>query len=216
MIVGYFGDGDPAAPTDHAFLYDNGSHTEFKLPGATNTFLRGVSSGGRYLTGSWEDGTSSSTFAFDRQTNRRTDINGSIVQGVSAQGWVVGSLFKVTSHAFTFNLNTQATTEVVATDAGNRPRFRGINDGGLITGFDSGSGKASVGGPGNWTVFDAPTGMASIIGYGLNSQGDLVGFTADSVGLLHGLYAVPVPEPAQWLLVAPGIAALPSRRRLSR
>lgn len=216
LIVGYYGDGDPTAPTNHAFLYDNGSYTEFKLPGATNTFLRGVSSDGRYLTGSWDDGTSSSTFAFDRHTNRRIDINGSVVQGVSVQGLVVGSLFNVTSRAFTFNLNTQATTEVIATDAGNRPRFRGINDGGLITGFDSGSGKAFVGGPGNWTVFDAPAGMASIIGYGLNNQGDLVGFTFDSAGLRHGFYAVPVPEPAQWLLVALGIAALPLLKRLSR
>lgn len=216
LIVGYYGDGDPMAPTDHAFLYENGSYTEFRLPGATNTFLRGVSSDGRFLTGSWDDGTSGRIFAFDRQTNRRTDIKGSIVQGVSVQGLVVGSLLNVTSHAFTFNLNTQATTEVIATDAGNRPRFRGINDGGLITGFDSGSGKAFVGEPGHWTVFDAPGGMASIVGYGLNNQGDLVGFTIDSAGLVHGFYAVPVPEPAQWWLVALGMAALPLLRRLSR
>ena len=107
-------------------------------------------------------------------------------------------------------------TVVTSTDAGTRPRFRDSNDGGLITGFDSGSGKAFVGEPGHWTVFDAPAGMASIVGYGLNNQGDLVGFTIDSAGLVHGFYAVPVPEPAQWWLVALGMAALPLLRRLSR
>ena len=215
LCVGYYGDGDPTAPTQHSFRYENGSYTEFNLPGASNTFLRGVSSDGRYLTGRWDDGTSGSAFAFDRQTNSRTDFNRSITQGVSVQGLVVGSVTGTPTRAFVFNLNTQVMTDVFSTDAGNRPRFRDINDAGLITGFDSGSGKAFVGGPGNWTVFDAPTGMDSIAGYGLNNQGDLVGWTTDANGLLHGFYAVAVPEPSQWLLLALGLAALPMRLRRS-
>ena len=107
LIVGYYGDGDPAV---HAFLYENGVYTEFSVAGADGTLLRHVSSNGRYLTGTWNYATHTHGFAFDRQTQNRTDFNQSsstIAQGALTRGMVVGSLNNFPTRAFVYNLNNQ-------------------------------------------------------------------------------------------------------------
>ena len=221
LIVGYYFD-DPNAGASRGFLFENGVYTDFTLAGASDVILRRVSSDGRYLAGTFTDLSGFHGFVFDRQTQARTVIDSAgasaiVVQGVSVQGQVVGSTLGRGRHAFVYDLNTHTETPYLGTDAGASPRFRDINDNGLITGFDGPSGLAFVGRAGDWTFLDLPAGQASMLGYGLNNAGTVVGWTSDADGLASGFLAqpAPVPEPAPALLLAFGLAAaaLVSRRK---
>lgn len=219
VIVGTYFTDDPNAPTFQSFLYENGVYSDFSLPGTTDLILRRISANGRFMTGSYVDGSNLTRgFVYDRQSGTATVILQAanafaIVQGVTSQGLAVGSVAGPNTFAFSFDVISGVLTPYADADLGARPRFRDINDSGLITGF-SGT-QAFVGTPGNWTFFDPPPGMGSAWGYGLNNQGDLIGNYSGANGEVQAFVSTPVPEPAAWALLAGGLALLAWRRRPS-
>lgn len=221
-VVGYYGAGDPNAPTQHGFLYQNGSYTTFDVAGTAHTQLRHISSNGRYLTGlTFDDAGASGAsggfggFAHDRlMGNLKVYSNApfaTIAQGANAQGLVTGSISGRAGNGWVHDLNTDTLTLYPSIDGHLRPRFRDINDSGLITGFVLAAG-AMVGTPGDWFYFGLPLGATFISGYGLNNAGDLVGFWLEADGTSHGWMSRPVPEPSTWALLALGVVALAGRR----
>lgn len=216
-VVGFYGTGDPNAPTDHGFLYKNGSYTTFDIAGRAGTAVRHISSNGRYLTGlSFDDTGSFDGFAYDRLSSGlkvySNPPRGTIAQGANSQGLVTGSI-SGNPGGWVHDLNTDTLTLYPSIDGHLRPRFRDINDSGLITGFVAVDGIAMVGAPGDWFYFDLTPGATLMSGYGLNDAGDLVGWWTEADGTTHGWMSRPVPEPSTWALMALGVIGLAARRR---
>jgi hypothetical protein len=227
VVVSY--SGDPLAPSTTSFIGTVGSFTPFSVPGAVDTAIRRISSDGRYLTGTWTDSNGGvNGFAYDRKSSTLTtfaDLQSAetIVQGASVQGVVVGSYKHLgqnntlTKTAFVYDLVGQTWTEYADVNGLGKPRFRDINDAGLIAGFTA-SGLAFVGSPGDWTVLaPAPAGFSQYA-MGLNNAGVLLGNTIDdATGLdVQGWISTPVPEAASWAMFALGLALMAwrARRRL--
>lgn len=215
VIVGQYTLGDPSISAPRSFILDNGVYSDFDLPGSTDVNLRRISANGRYLSGTVSQAGALVGFVYDRQTAQLARIGplglGVLVQGISSQGLAVGSTLGSNSFSFSFDLGTQTLTPYAGTDLGARPRFRDINDSGLITGWSGVS--AFVGRAGDWTFFDPAPGMDVALAYGLNNRGDMVGFYVDPDGFTHSFLSSPVPEPAAWALLAGGLALLAWRRR---
>ena len=224
-VVGAYRTGDPAAPIHHSFIYRNGAFESFDLAGSSDTLIRHISADGRYLTGVMVAPTGPG-FVFDRDTAVLTVFSEPgdlthITQGANAAGLVTGGFSRRTAvpgplvrGAYVHDLGTATTTEYLEVGGLAAPRFRDINDQGVITGF-AGT-QAFVGAPGNWQVFAPPGADKTMGGYGLNNAGTLVGWTYDTVGGTYsGWTSSPVPEPATWALMAmgAGVLAWRSRRR---
>lgn len=220
-VVGVYTTGDPAAPTEHGFLFKSGSYASFEVAGAAGaagTEIRHISSNGLYLTGLTFDAAGGiDGFAYDRQTTHlkvyANALRVTIAQGTNAQGLVTGSITGPTGGGFVHNLNDDTLTVYTSIDGHLRPRFRDINDGGLITGFVAIDGIAMVGTPGDWFYFALPNGAVNNVGYGLNNAGDLVGFWSEADGTAHGWISHPIPEPATWALMLAGSLGVLLRRR---
>ncbi len=220
-LVGSYYTGDPDVQTfAHSFIYSSGSYTTFEVAGKVDTSIRHISSDGRYLTGTTVNGNGTlGAFAFDRNSSTFTDLSvagdfSSIAQGANSLGQVTGSFNRAggVRGSFIVDLNTLVRTEYLEAAGMTGPRFRDINDAGVVTGF-SGANSGFVGKPGDWAVFAAPAG-SSTAGYGLNNSGTLVGYSADSTtGIISGWVAAPVPEPETWALMALGLASLALRKR---
>ncbi|MCV2352665.1 PEP-CTERM sorting domain-containing protein [Paucibacter sp. B2R-40] len=218
-LVGTYSSGDVTVDF-HGFIYSGGSYKAFDIAGAVSTSIRHISSDARYLTGYTTDATGAgSAFAFDLSSNTYTNLGVagdglSIAQGANTLGQVTGSFSRSGGirGSFIVDLNTMVRTEYLEAAGMTGPRFRDINDAGVVTGFST-SGAGFVGKPGDWTVFSAPV-DSSTYGYGLNNSGILVGYTADNVtGAQTGWVAAPIPEPGTWALMALGLASLALRKR---
>lgn len=231
-IVGNYAPTGAGAPFQAGFVLSNGTFTRFDVPGATSTLIRHVSSDGRYLSGTWDNtGISNASghgFVFDRSASALTlvDVPGAatiVVQGVSISGKVTGSYNGVPglgTTAFVYDIAAHTRVDYSSINGLLAPRFRDITDSGLVTGFVSAEGLAGnsalIGTPGDWSVIAAPAAMTSILGYGLNNAGVLVGYTVDAAGTFRGFIATPVPEPAAAALLALGLVAIALRcRRLT-
>ncbi|MDP1534764.1 MAG: hypothetical protein Q8L92_14410, partial [Rubrivivax sp.] len=206
LIVGTYTRAIPGGDVTRGFLLDQGVYTDFEIAGADRTTLLGISSDGRYLAGSWVIGASSVAYVYDRQSAMRTDISslspsgGGSAFGVNVHGVAVG-IFQSSGaepiRSFTFDIGSQTVVEVFSAGTSTRPRFRGINDQGLIAGRDS-FGHSFVGQGADWAVIAAPAGFSYINGNGINNQGVVVGATLTASFISSAFIATPVPEPAQW------------------
>jgi hypothetical protein len=135
------------------------------------------------------------------------------MQGANSAGLSVGSQSPggaVVFDALTGNLQTVSS---VAGFAG-APRFRGINDAGLISGY---AGQRAIVGTlaGGFTALPVD-GAATAFGEGLNNVGQLVGNFTDANGLTHGFIASSVPEPASAALCLAGLGLLGGWRLRSK
>ena len=209
VVVGSYFTG----PTDPelGFIYESGSYTSFNVLGATSTTLRGISPDGRYLSGTFDEASSSlNGFLFDRTNGALVRFGaGTIVQGMNSHGVLVGSFFMGLRTPFTYDITTG-----IRTDYGpENDRYRDINDDGLIAGFRAGT--ALVGRPGSFQNL-AVAGAISTFAEGINNAGWVVGGYTDATGMVDNAFiARPVPEPGSWALLLGGLAAVgvSTRRR---
>jgi hypothetical protein len=212
----------------NGFIYSGGSYTAFTVPSATQTLIRHISSDGRYLAGSYStDAIISGGFTYDRQTSALTLLPQAsptalvIMQGVNTAGIATGSQTGTGNAALNggllYNVNS-GTSTLYTTAAGlNAPRFRDINDAGLVTGFVNNSALGVnvgfVGTPGGAFETFAIPGATLTAGYGLNNRGLLVGYYTDASSNLHSFIATAVPEPTSALLLVAGLVWVTTRRR---
>jgi uncharacterized membrane protein len=208
-----------------SFLLTDGVFSDFDVPNATGTTIRRISDNGRYLVGTWSDAAGGlNGFAFDRLTAQRTDFladpgRNQIAQGVTNGGLVVGSFIRTppaggpsVAGAFSFDLATGVRIEYLDAAGYTRPRFRDINEAGLIAGFAFGDGF--VGDLSTWQTFPTTDPLVNVAAYGLNNSGTLVGYRFDTnTALIQGWVATAVPEPTGWMLWAAGLAGIAGLRR---
>ncbi len=225
LVGAYFADDGAGGAIDRGFLLTAGRFSDFVLAGTWGTSIRHVSDNGRYLTGTWTDASGAlNGFVHDRSTGARTDFlatpgGTSIAQGANDAGLVVGSFSRLTtspgvseSGGFVFDLATGVRTEFLTAGDMLRPRFRDINDSGLIAGLASGQGM--VGDLVDWQFFPSTVDGSTAVAYGLNDTGTVVGYYFDSVNLsFQSWIASSVPEPATWALWGLGVVALGRVRR---
>jgi len=222
LIVGSYFDGTGTVQT--SFLDQSGTFTSFALPGESNTSIRSISANGRYLAGTYTDGVSVlQGFVFDRDTATATTIplaagqSINVVQGVNDAGDVTGSYAGAGS--FIFSLSTH--TELAVTSAAGLTdiRLRAINDAGQVAGWATSATGTLVGilgtPTGGFDTFEVDPGGQTVL-YGLNDDGEAVGFVVDAAGNNQGLIVQAVgtvPEPLPAALLAAGSALLAALRR---
>ena len=223
-LVGTYSFGDVNDPNARGFIYTGGGFSDFVVPGASWTFVRHISTNGRYITGDWRDASGANNgFAFDRTSSALTLFPAeggfvTVVQGVNDQGLVTGSFTRPNpaggpsvSGAFVFDLVGGGRTETLSIDGFTRPRFRDINNLGEIVGWVGVNAFAGM--PGDWAMA-APADGLSMLAYGNNNTGTVVGYYFDpNTGLTRGWISTPVPEPTTAALLALGLVALSLRAR---
>lgn len=216
------GDGNVIPGPQTGFLLDGGIYADLALPGATDTFLRGISPDGRYVTGyAAMDAGGTTSFVYDRSVDSFITIASSptltIAHGVTNAGTVVGNLLvpgtPVQRYGFSFSLPT-GTLDTFQFDGVIDTRFRGINASGTISGFyrDSAGSHGFVGSPSAYQTIEV-AGAVNTFVEGINEAGWLSGTYEDRAGVFHAFVAVPVPEPGTWLLMAGGLGWIAARRR---
>lgn len=167
------------------FIYSGGTYTTFTVAGAENTYLRGISPNGRYLSGYYSTATSAPGFVYDTVTSTFTVVSTpasliTIPQGINGSGILVGSDVisgpPTTRPGFTWDIATGTRTDYVLAGA-VRTAFRSIDDAGTLAGWFIDAGGATHGFVGTVASFeqvDFP-GADSTFVEGSNNAGVLVG-----------------------------------------
>lgn len=197
------------SPTWHSFIYELGAYTEFSVAGASDTVLRGISPDNRYLSGYYTNATGSLFgFIFDRQASLLIDLGPDVlVQGINGHDVAAGS---DGFQPFLYDIASAVRTDYTPATG----RYRDVNIGGIIAGFDvSGYNKAIVGVPGGMLTVLEPAGSIDSIAYGINDAGTVVGFYDDDLGATRAFIATVVPEPGTGVLAVLGLVALAARLR---
>jgi len=224
LVVGsYFS--SPGSNVSNGFLYDGAGYITFNVPGFSSTQIRGISLDGRYLTG-YDNITNNRGFVYDRVTLSLTVLQhpstgNAIIQGANSAGLVTGSFTGASGGAVIYNFANGSTTVYNTIGGTTSPRFRGINDAGLYSGFGTVGGGITVGlvgsFAGGWQTITSPNGTDGTFLQGLNNLGVVAGFYQDINGVFTGFVATPVPEPQTYATLLAGLAALLAavRRRRS-
>jgi len=212
-VVGYYSD----ASSSRGFIYESGVYQDFYIPGSFFTVVRGISSNGRYITGSYGMGAlDQNAFIVDRATNELRLVQpGALLHGVNDHGLAVGSSFLGDNLPFTYDFVTNTTTF----QSMPWTRFRDVSNSGTVVGFTlEDATKSFVGKPGSFEGITAPPGYVDFGVEGTNDAGWIVGFAHspdDDLPWAHGFVGVPtaVPEPSTYAMLMLGLAALGWRSR---
>jgi hypothetical protein len=204
----------------NGFLYDGTAYSTFNVPGFSSTQIRGISLDGRYLTG-YDNITNTRGFVYDRATLSLTVLQhpstgAAIIQGANSAGLVTGGFSGPSGGAVIYNVVDGSTTVYNTVGGTTSPRFRGINDDGLISGWGTvgtlGGGSTTVGlvgsFAGGWQTITSPNGTDRTDLQGLNNLGVVVGNYFDANSIFTGFIATPVPEPQTYALLVAGLASV--------
>lgn len=231
-VVGSFTTGSSTDPEGgvifdsiQGFIYAGGQYQVVNVAGANDTFLRGISPDGRYVSGYAQFANRSRGFALDLVGGGLTLLGPSngytVAQGINANGVIVGDAREFTGPgtststrtSFSYDLATGQSTD--ANIAGvARTAFRDISVDGTIAGFytDTLGTHGFMGSTTSYQAFDFGSSDLTIL-EGINDARWLVGSANDANGQGFGVLLAPVPEPATWILIAAGGALLGIRRR---
>jgi hypothetical protein len=207
------------------FIDDHGTITPVTVQGASQTFVRGISANGRYVVGSWLQGTSVHGYILDRTTSQFTFVDGRnggavAMSDVNDNGVAVGVAGNVDASVIV-DLRAGTTTWLDAADGFSQLRIVTINDAGELGGRGQGADGLLTGVIGNvsdgFTAFEPqPDGYAFV--HHLNDAGQAIGefdfFNGGSYNFVATQVST-VPEPTPLMLFASGLlaAGLLARRR---
>jgi uncharacterized membrane protein len=179
-------DGNVIAGPSQGYIYSSGSYTIFSVAGAQDTFLRGISPDGRYISGYYTSATRPGTgFVYDTAAGTLAIVSLpasllTIPQSINAAGILVGSDIisgpPTTRPGFTFDIASGTRTDQFLAGA-VRTAFRSIDDAGTLAGWFQDSGFVQhgfVGTPSSYEQMDFPGADATVI-EGSNNAGVLVG-----------------------------------------
>lgn len=216
---------DPASGQEYrgphaAFIYDGVSYTTFTVPDASETFARGISPDGRYVSGYAVTSSGIVGFLYDRKTAQselieRPGAYQTIAQGINSSYMLVGGdVFETDQEPFT--RFEGFTYDITSGERVSHPlsgwvgwAFRAIDDNGRIAGWLVNESFAQIGFVGTPEAFElmmVPEADNTFI-HGINNAGVLVGSYTNG-GAYFGFIATPVPEPETWTLMLAGLAAV--------
>jgi hypothetical protein len=218
-------DGNVTFGPSSGFIFNGSSYTTFVVAGADETFLRGISADGRYLTGFYSTATQAGVgFVYDMLTAsfRTTSAPGSlftIMQGVTTTGLAVGSDIvsgpPTTRPGVFFDITTDTRTEGSIAGA-ERTALRSIEEDGTLAGWfrDAlGETHGFVGSLASYEQIDFAGAEATFV-EGSNAAGVLVGSALVGDQFRAFVARQTVPEPAGLALVlTAGLAAGAATRR---
>lgn len=193
-----------------SFIYEGGHYTDFKLPGAFFTDLRGISADARYLTGSYDI---LQGFIFDRDTSAFITFADSIVFGINGHGVAAGIyLGREERRAFLYDLASGVRSDYTP----YLDRYRDVNDNGIVAGSGLRDGfeqyVAIVGAAGSASALSTYESLNSVA-TGINNDATVVGYYVRADDTTGAFIATVVPEPGVWALMLCGLPGLAAWRR---
>ena len=221
--------GVPILDGAQGYIYSGGTYTSFNVAGALDTFLRGISPDGRYVSGYYSTTSQPGVgFVYDTVsgTLHTLSVPGSVLtiaQGINMHGVVAGGDIlsgpPTTRPGFLYDIGTGTRTDLSIAGAA-RTALRSIADDGELAGwFIDGSGTHGfVGSITSHEVIDFAGATATFV-EGSNNARYLVGEYLAADGATHAFIATPVPSPGTPALLATALAvalALSASARLRR
>ncbi len=213
------GAGNLVAGPSVGFIYAGSTYTTFAVAGAIDTFLRAVSSDGRYLSGYYSTDTVAGVgFVYDTLTATTTIVSRpdsllTIAQGVNNSGTLVGGDIiagsPTTRPGFTYDIGTGTRTDVQLAGA-SRTALRAIDEAGTLAGWFIDGSAATHGFIGSLTDYELIdfAGATSTFVEGSNDARWVVGEWIDASGVTHGYVAMTVPAPGSLALALTALLVL--------